>query len=48
MSGHDVEAFTVAKENIEDDRALLNRGVIGTGTEVYKVHNLNCTALGIG
>ena len=29
-----VGAFTVTKENIEDDRALLTRGVIGTGTEV--------------
>ena len=31
-----VGAFTVTKENIEDDRALLTRGVIGTGTEVSK------------
>ena len=29
-----VGAFTVTKENIEDDRALLTKGVIGTGTEV--------------
>lgn len=29
-----VGAFTVTKENVEDDRALLNTGVIGTGTEV--------------
>ena len=32
-----VGAFTVTKENIEDDRALLTKGVIGTGTEVYVV-----------
>ena len=31
-----VGAFTVTKENIEDDRALLKTGVIGTGTEVEK------------
>ena len=30
----DTAAFTVTKENVEDDRALLNTGVIGTGTEV--------------
>ena len=30
----DTAAFTVTKENIEDDRALLKTGVIGTGTEV--------------
>ena len=29
-----VGAFTVTKENVEDDRALLKTGVIGTGTEV--------------
>ena len=27
-------AFTVTKENVEDDRALLKTGVIGTGSEV--------------
>ena len=32
----DYEAFTVTKENVEDDRALLNTGVIGTGTAVEK------------
>ena len=31
-----VGAFTVTKENIEDDRALLKTGVIGLGTEVEK------------
>ena len=31
-----VGAFTVTKENIEDDRALLSKGVIGTGTEVNR------------
>jgi len=31
-----VGAFTVTKENIEDDRALLKTGVIGTGTEIEK------------
>ena len=30
----DTAAFTVTKENVEDDRALLKTGVIGTGTEV--------------
>merc|ERR1712149_16009 len=33
---NNTSAFTVAKENIEDDRALLGKGVIGTGTEVEK------------
>ena len=30
----DIAAFTVTKENVEDDQALLKTGVIGTGTEV--------------
>jgi hypothetical protein len=30
----DTAAFTVTKENIEVDRALLKTGVIGTGSEV--------------
>ena len=30
----DTAAFTVTKENVEDDRALLKTGVIGTGSEV--------------
>ncbi|XP_023335348.1 tektin-4 [Eurytemora carolleeae] len=29
-------AFTLIKENIEDDRALLQTGIVGTGTEVEK------------
>jgi hypothetical protein len=32
----DYEAYTVSKENVEDDRALLTSGVIGTGTAVEK------------
>jgi len=32
----DIAAFTVTKHNVEDDRALLETGVIGTGTEVEK------------
>merc|ERR1719210_1881085 len=32
----DTAAFTVTKENVEDDRALLQHGVIGTGTAVEK------------
>ena len=36
-----VGAFTVTKENIEDDRALLTRGVIGTGTEVSQTLSEN-------
>ena len=36
MSAVGMGAFTVTKENIEDDRALLKTGVIGTGTEVEK------------
>jgi hypothetical protein len=35
----DTAAFTVTKENIEDDRALLKTGVIGTGSEVLITKN---------
>ena len=35
-----IGAFTVTKENVEDDRALLQTGVIGTGTEVVIRANL--------
>ena len=35
----DTAAFTVTKENVEDDRALLKTGVIGTGSEVLITKN---------